>query len=102
MIEEEIFKKSKADFDKVSKYGFKREKSLYKYSKNIINNTFRIDIEINDDGIVKGKIFDLSFNCEYTNFRIEKNTGSFVNQIREEYKKILKDIRDNCFIKKLC
>ncbi len=47
-IEEELFKKTRVDFEKIIKYGFKKENSLYKYSKNIMNNTFRIDVEIND------------------------------------------------------
>ncbi len=70
-IEEEVFRKTKIDFDKIAEYGFKKEKNVYKYSKNIMNNTFRVDIEIGNDGIVKGKVYDLSFGDEYTNFRIE-------------------------------
>ncbi len=98
-IEEELFKKTKLDFDKIAKYGFKKDKSLYKYSKNIMNNNFRVDIEINEDGIVKGKIFDLSFDEEYTNFRVEENIGSFVSEVKEEFKHLLEDIKNNCFIK---
>ena len=96
-IEEELFRKTKIDFEKISEYGFKKDKSLYKYSKNIMNNTFKVDIEINNDGIVKGKVYDLTFGDEYTNFRIEDSTGSFVGQIRDEFKNLLKDIRSNCF-----
>ena len=99
-IEEELFKKTKINFDKVSEYGFKKDKSLYRYSKNIMNNTFRVDIEINNDGIVKGKVYDLSFGDEYTNFRMEENTGSFVGQVKEEFKNLLKDIKSNCFTSK--
>ncbi len=98
-IEEELFAKTKIDLKKISKYGFKKEKSLYKYSKNIMNNTFRVDVEINENGIVKAKVFDLSFEDEYTNFRIDKNTGSFVSKVREEFINLLKDIRNKCFIK---
>ncbi len=98
-IEEELFRKTKIDFNKISKYGFKKDKSLYKYSKTIMNNTFRVDIEINNDGIVKGKVYDLTFGDEYTNFRIEDSTGSFVGQVRDEFKNVLKDIRKNCFIR---
>ena len=97
-IEEEIFKKTKVDLNKILKYGFKKEKSLYKYSKNIMNDSFRIDIEI-DNGKVKGKVFDLSFGDEYTNFRIEDNIGSFVGQVRDEFNNLLKDIKNNCFTK---
>ena len=96
-IEEELFRKTKIDFDKVLEYGFKKDKSLYKYSKNIMNNTFRVDIEINNDGIVKGKVYDLSFGDEYTNFRIEDSEGQFIGQVKEEFKNLLKDIRSKCF-----
>ena len=69
-IEEELFRKTKIDFDKISEYGFKKDKSLYKYSKNIMNNTFRVDIEINNDGIVKGnmykfKVLEVNIPYEY-------------------------------------
>ena len=100
-IEEELFRKTKVDFDKIIEYGFRKDKSLYKYSKNIMNNTFRVDIEISLEGIVKGKVYDLSFGDEYTNFRIEDNIGSFVGQVREEFKNILKDIKNNCFTEKI-
>ena len=99
-IEEELFKKAKADFNKILKYGFKKDKNCYKYSKNIMNNRFRVDVLINKDGVVKGKVFDLAFNEEYTNFRVPENRGSFISQIKEEFLNILKDIKDNCYIKK--
>ena len=98
-IEEEIFTKAKADFSKISKYGFKKNQTLYKYSENIMDNKFRVDIEINQDGVVKGKVFDLSFDEEYFNFRMEENIGSFASQVKEEFKNLLIDIRNECFIK---
>ena len=92
-IEEELFKKTSVDFNKILKYGFKKDKDCYKYSKNIMNNRFRVDVLIS-------KVFDLAFNEEYTNFRVEENKGSFISQIKEEFLNLLKDIKDNCFIKK--
>ncbi len=99
-IEEELWKRAKIDWNKILKYGFKKENSLYKYSKNIMDDTFRIDIEISKEGIVKGKIIDLSFGEEYTNFLVEGNMGSFANQVKEEYENVLKDIRNNCSMRK--
>ena len=99
-IEEELFRKTKIDLDKLVKYGFKKENSVYKYSKNIMDNTFRVDVEIDNNGLVKGKVYDLSFEDEYTNFRIENGTGSFVGQVKEEFINLLKNIRSRCFIRK--
>ena len=76
-IEEELFRKTKVDFAKISKYGFKKDKSVYKYSKNIMDNTFKIDIAINNDD----------------------NTGLFVGQVKNEFKSLLEDIKNNCFTK---
>ncbi len=96
-IEEEIFKRTKVDFDKLLRYGFKMDKSLYKYSKNIIDNSFRIDVEIDKNGIVSGKVYDLAFGDEYNNFRIE-NSGIFAYKIESHFRKLLEDIKSNCFV----
>lgn len=98
-IEEEIFRKTKIDFNKLLEYGFKKEDTIYKYSKNIMDNTFRVDVEITSTGNIKGQVYDLSFEDEYTNFRIADSTGQFVGQIRDEFKTVLKDIRSQCFIR---
>lgn len=98
-IEEEVFKRTKIDFEKILQYGFKKEKEIYQYSKDIMNASFRIDIEITNEGTVCGKIFDVAFEDEYTNFRMEQSVGGFVGQIREEFKHLLEDIRDKCFAK---
>lgn len=97
-IENDIFKKSIIVPKKLVAYGFKKEKGMYTISKKIHNNNFQVNIEITDDGIVNGKIIDLTINEEYTSFRIQNHTGEFVNKIREEFIAVLNDIRDNCTI----
>ncbi len=95
-IENEIFKKSVIVYDKLIPYGFQKVDGKYILSKNISNDSFRVDIEISNAGIVTGRIYDLSFHEEYTNYRIENCTGEFANKIREEFKTILLDIKNNC------
>ena len=97
-IEEELFKKTKINFNKLFEYGFKKDKFLYKYSKNIMDNNFRIDVEIDENGLVKGKIFDLTLNEEYTNFRVKICIGSFTSRVKEAFENLLKDIKNSCFI----
>lgn len=98
-IENEIFKKSIIIYDKLIPYGFKKNDGKYTISKSILNNSFRVCVEISDTvDIVKGNIYDLSFGEEYVNYRMENQTGEFVNKVREEFKKILIDIRNNCTI----
>ena len=98
MIEKEVFKKAKIDINKLVDYGFKKEKDYYIYNKKIMN-TFNVEIIVKDDKLT-GKIIDTELNEEYTNFRVEKNTGEFVNTVREEYRKILEDIKNNCTLEK--
>lgn len=98
-IESEVFKRSKFNKEKIIQYGFIKQDKEYKYSKLLLNNTFRADICIDADGNVKGKIIDLELDEEYTNFRVENATGEFVNTIKGEYIMILKDIANNCFEK---
>lgn len=91
-IESEIFKKYKLKESNLVPYGFIKEKGLYKYSKEFMNNTFRANIYINGEGQVLGKVIEIELNEEYTNFRMENAIGEFVNTVRDEYIKILQDL----------
>lgn len=99
-VEENIFKRSDLDIEKLLAYGFKKENGKFLYSTNILDDNFRVDIKIDTVGKVKAKIIELAFNEEYNNFRIEGITGEFVETVRKELETILIDIRNHCFIKK--
>lgn len=98
-IEEKVFKKEKLNKEKLLRFGFKKEGNLYKYSKEFMNGSFRADIYVDENGNVNGKVYDLEMEEEYTNFRIKDAVGEFVNTVKEEYIKILNEIKDNCFEK---
>lgn len=93
-IEQEIFKKVKLDFAKLIKYGFKKDNSLYRFEKNILNDKFKVKISI-DNNLIDGKIYDLKINDVYTNFRLNK-LGEFASKVKNEYIKLLEDIKSNC------
>ena len=99
LIEDEVFKRYKLKKNTLISYGFKKENGIYKYSKNFMNNTFRAEICIDKNEKVLGRVIDLEINEEYTNYRMENIIGEFVNTIKNEYKKILQDIANNCFEK---
>lgn len=98
-FEEEVFQRTHVDFNKLIDYGFIDELDYYKYSTTILNEEFKIEIIINKDGILSGKVFDVQTNDEYNVFRFSHHVGSFVNKILEEYQNILIDIKENCYIK---
>lgn len=93
-IEEEIFKKSKPNKKQLEKYGFKKENNKYEYKEKIMNNEFETTIIIDKE--IKGQIIDLNTKEEYTNIRLQ-NPGTYTKKIIEEYKKVLKNIKENCF-----
>ena len=97
-IEDVIFKKYVPDFDKLIKYGFKKDGNEYVFKKNLIDN-FEIIITI-DIFKVSGKVIDLDFDAEYTNYRVEDQTGGFTGMIREKFISVLNEIKDKCFISK--
>ena len=91
-MEEEIFKKSEINTDKLIEYGFKHINDSYYYEELIVNNNFKVEIIYKNDKI-KGKIIDNEIGEELLNYRVENITGEFINNIKNEYIKILKDIR---------
>jgi len=97
-IEKEIFKKSVIEFDKLIPYGFKKEDEKYIFTKNILKKSFQVWIEILNDGTITGRIYDLAFNEEYTNYRIENSRGEFASKVRAKFENVLVDIKDNCTI----
>ena len=95
-IENEIFKRYNVDFKKLVKYGFKKENDNYTYCHSFLNNEFTAIININNKGIIDGKVIDNEINEEYVGLRVNIN-GEFVNKVRDAYRDILINIRDNCF-----
>lgn len=100
-LEDEIFRKTRLNEGKLLSYGFTKEKNVYTYSKTILNDSFKVVVEVNKEGKVKGKVIDLSFDEEYKNYRIENATGKFVTLVRDEFTKLLNDIKDKAFDKSL-
>lgn len=98
-IESEVFQKYTPDFKKLKEYGFKQIKNAYLFEKLFKSNEFKMVIEISKTGNISGKVFDIENNDEFLLLKVEALSGAFVGEIREEYKKILINIRDNCFSK---
>lgn len=98
-FEEEYFEKAKANLSKLIPYGFEKESTGYFYSKDFHHGEFQARIHIREDGYVYGQVIEKAFEEEYTTFRAKDAQGEFVNEIREEYEAVLKDIKDNCFSK---
>lgn len=99
-IEEEIFLGYQLDKSKILDFGFKLIDGIYIKQYKIFNDEFTAEIKVHEKD-VNGRIIDNAFDDEYTLFRNDKVVGEFVGKLREEYKSILLEIRDRCFIKVL-
>ena len=97
-IEKEIFKRSHIDFQKLEEYGFKKINQIYYYEVSILDNRFHVEIEVDEQEKVQGKVIDAEFKEEYLLLRVDSQTGEFVSKVRDAYKNILKDIREKCSI----
>ncbi len=96
LIEKEIFRKSLPNYDQLLDYGFVVDHDDYVYFKKIESNSFEIKVVISCNE-VKGFVYDLDMNEEYTSFRIENTTGEFAGRIRKQFIDLLIDIRAHCF-----
>lgn len=95
-IEKEIFERTRVDFEKLEEYGFEKIGENYQYSHLFIDG-FRADITVDCNGTLIGRVYDVTMDEEYINFRIESQVGKFVNNIRKAYKELLEDIKAKCF-----
>lgn len=93
-IEKDIFERSIININKLLEYGFIKNKDSYVFKKKILDDSFEVIIEYKDN--IVGKIIDLEFNEEYLNYRGNTN-NSFSLMVKDEYIKILNDIKDKCF-----
>jgi hypothetical protein len=96
-IEDKMFDKKKANFAKLVDYGFKKKKDTYEYSITFLNNEFKAYITVHKNGTLSGKVYDLEMDDEYTIIRCETSKSQEAKKVREEYKKILEDIKKNCY-----
>lgn len=92
-IQDEIFKRSKINYNKLLKYGFIKEKDNYILETNI-DNSFKVIITINNN--ISYKIIDLDTNLEYLQIKTNSE-GEFVSNLRNKIKELLLDIKNNCF-----
>lgn len=97
-VEDNFFAKYTPKYTNLIKYGFQRTDKSYFFDKVFMNNKFKARIIVSSNGKVSGKVYDLDFNDEYLPMNIKNHKGDFVSNVRKSYTKILKDIRDECFI----
>ena len=97
-IEKNIFQRCSPNYDKLAEYGFITSNGNYKLEKSFKNDLFKAVIVICSDGDITGTVDDLENDDEYLPLRVE--SASYASEVRNDYEKILEDIREKCFTKK--
>ena len=87
------------NYERLIKYGFKIEKEIFNFKKDILNNSFSIFVYIDVLNNVEVKVLDNAFNEEYVLYKINASEGEFVGSIRTEIDNLLNDIKNNCCTK---
>ena len=98
MITDDIFSRSRPDFRKLRNAGFRKEGGVFRCDEQLPGGQFRAELEVTEDGIVRGRVIDLDTGEEYLPIRFEGQTGGFVGQVREDYKAFLERVKGACFI----
>ena len=98
---EDIFKLYKINHNKLEKYGFKLIDDNYSFVTKILDGQFEMSVCFDKKDNLSTKLIDLVTNEEYVLHLVEDATGEFVGKVREEYLKVLEDIKSNCFDKEI-
>ena len=82
--------------EKLLAFGFKKQGDVYVFSTYLLQEQLKLTVISDGKDITKTSIVDTAFGEEYTLHLVEGAEGSFVGQVREEYKKILSEIKEKC------
>ncbi len=97
-IEQEIFKQSRINFDTLERYGFVPTTRGWMYEQNFIRGAFRAVINIAKSGKITGTVYDNATGEEFLPMRVENMADGFIGRVKDEYEKILINVRKHCCV----
>lgn len=92
-----LFSNRRADKEKLLAFGFVESKGHYRYSADLINGQFEMNISIFTDGRITADVIDCATDEIYAPVKVPGATGAFVSKVRSEYEKLLAIISEQCF-----
>ena len=87
----------KANFGKLTAYGFKRAGGNFIITKRLSGCGFLLTVTVNNLGQIFSEVIDDNLNEPYTLHLIDGASGGFVGQVRTDYENALKEIAEQCF-----
>lgn len=97
-IEHEAFRRKKPDFDRLALMGFTRNGDAYHYAETFMDGAFRAEVRITVGGEILGRVIERDTGEEYLPLRAAEHRGTFVGEVREQYRAILDKIAAACCI----
>ena len=94
-IEENIFKRAEINKKALAGYGFRQAKEFWILERPFMNGDFKAVIRIDSAGHISGTVYEIATEDEYLPLRVESMEG-FAAEVRDEYEKILVDIKEHC------
>ena len=94
-IEENIFKRAEINTNALAGYGFRQAKGFWIFERPFMNGDFKAVIRIDSAGRISGTVYEIATEDEYLPLRVESMDG-FAAEVRDEYEKILVDIKEHC------
>ena len=91
------FKNKSLNKTKLKSFGFEKHGDVYEFSAAVVENQLRLMATIDKNDALDIKIFDADFGEEYNLHLVESASGSFVGLVRDEYKRILDSIVEECY-----
>ena len=95
-IEQNIFRRAKFDFERLSAYGFAKSGDEWIYTKIFMNGDFRAVVRVDAKGKVSGNVYETDSDDIYFPLRVESMAAGFAGEVRAEYEKILQNIKADC------
>ena len=83
----DIFLNTKANFNNIIQYGFKKYNDSYKFSCPIMDNQFTLNVSIDNDGKFKTKTIDNQTKEEYILHLLPDTQGGFVGKVKKKLKR---------------
>ena len=85
--------------EKLASYGFTKEAAGYVLERSILQNQFRMKVQIAPDGRLFTELRDASSNEEYVLHLVSGTVGKFVAEVRQAHEAVLEDILAACYEK---
>ncbi len=97
MFEDAYFKRKKYNKSKLLAYGFREVPDGYQFETDVLNGNFLFQVTVDASGPVRTKMTERETREEYTLYKTQNATGSFVGAVRSACENVLTDISEKCY-----